>query len=80
MDSFKTNFNTYPTILGPIEQSVASLIANPGAASSIPARFHGFVEINHEIFSMITLLLHYFKKGCLSVISESLCMKFWLTA
>ena len=27
--------------------TVASLIADPGVASSIPARFHTFVEINH---------------------------------
>ena len=34
----------------------ASLIADPGAASSIPARSHTFVEIDYEIISMVILL------------------------
>ena len=44
----------------------ASLIADPGVASSIPARFHTFVEIDHGIISMVTLLpsAESFKKGC----------------
>ena len=42
---------------GRVAQSVtclatdASLIADPGVASSIPARSHTFVEIDHELFS-----------------------------
>ena len=35
----------------------ACLTADPGVASSIPARYHTFVEIDHEIISMIILLL-----------------------
>ena len=31
-------------------QSVASLTADPGIASSIPAQFNTFVEIDYEIF------------------------------
>ena len=57
---------------GCIAQSVtclatdASLTADPGVASSIPARFHTFVEIDREIISMVILLpsADSFKKGC----------------
>ena len=60
--------------LGPgrVAQSVAclatdtSLTADPGVASSIPARSHTFVEIDHEIISTVILLpsAESFKKGC----------------
>ena len=58
--------------LGRVAQSVtclatdASLTADPGVASSIPARSHTFVEIDHEINSMVILLpsAESFKKGC----------------
>ena len=33
-----------------------SLTADPGVASSISARSHTFVEIDHEIISMVILL------------------------
>ena len=44
----------------------ASLTADPGVASSIPARSHIFVEIDHEIISTVILLpsAESFKKGC----------------
>ena len=44
----------------------ASLIADPGFASLIPARSHTFVEIDHEIISMVILLpsAESFKKDC----------------
>ena len=44
----------------------ASLTADPGVASSIPARSHTLVEIDHEIISMVILLpsAESFKKGC----------------
>ena len=44
----------------------ASLTADPGVASSIPARSHTFMEINHEIISTVILLpsAESFKKGC----------------
>ena len=35
----------------------ACLTADPGVASSIPARYHTFVEIDHEIISTVILLL-----------------------
>ena len=34
-----------------VKQSVARLTADPGLASSIPARSHTFMEIDHEIIS-----------------------------
>ena len=58
-------------IPGRLAQSVtcletdASLTADPGVASSIPARSHTFVEIDHEIISTVILLpsAESFKKG-----------------
>ena len=47
---------------GRVAQSVtclatdAKLTADPGVASSIPARSHTFVEIEHEIISTVILL------------------------
>ena len=57
---------------GRVAQSVtclatdACLAAIPGVASSIPARSHTFVEIDHEIISTVILLISAdsFKKGC----------------
>ena len=53
---------TNATVPGRVAQSVtclatdACLTANPGVASSIPARYHTFVEIDHEIISTVILL------------------------
>ena len=45
-----------------------SLTADPGVASSIPARSHTFVESDHEIISTVTPppppSVESFKKGC----------------
>ena len=43
-----------------------SLTADPGLASSIPAMSHTFMEIDHEIISMVIMLCsaESFKKGC----------------
>ena len=57
---------------GRVAQSVtclvtdAKLTADPGVASSIPARCHTFVEIDHEIISTVILLssAESFMKGC----------------
>ena len=57
---------------GRVAQSVtclatdACLTADPGVASSIPVRSHTFVEIDHEMISMVILLpsADSFKKGC----------------
>ena len=49
-------------IPGRVAQSVTCLVtdtkltAGPGVASSIPARSHTFVEIDHEIISTVILL------------------------
>ena len=66
---FKNIINPLP---GRVAQSVtclatdASLTADPGVASSILARSHTFVEIDHEIISAVILLPSAvsFKKGC----------------
>ena len=57
---------------GSVAQSVTCLAtdgcltADPGVTSSIPARYHTFVEIDHEIISTVILLpsADLFKKGC----------------
>ena len=36
---------------------VGSLIADPGVVSLIPVRSHRLTKIDHEIFSMVILLL-----------------------
>ena len=65
-------FNSLPVGPGRVAQSVtclatdACLTADPGVASSIPVRYHTFVEIDHEIISTVILLpsTDLFKKGC----------------
>ena len=57
---------------GRVAQSVmclvtdACLTADPGTSSSIPARFHTFVEIDHVIIFPVILLpsADSFKEGC----------------
>ena len=57
---------------GRVAQSVtclvtdAKLTADPGVASSIPARSHTFMEIDHEIISTVILLpsAEAFMNGC----------------
>ena len=41
---------------GRVAQSVKCLTADPGVGSSILARSHTFVEIDHEIIYMVILL------------------------
>ena len=65
-------FNLYKQCTGCVAQSItclatdASLTADPGVASSIPARSHMLVEIDLEIISAVILLpsTESFKKGC----------------
>ena len=69
---YTPNIVTPPIIPGRVAQSVtclatdASLTADPGVASLIPARSHTFVEIDLEIISTVILLpsAESFKKGC----------------
>ena len=68
---------------GRVAQSVtcldtdACLTAIPGVASSILVWSHTFVEIDHEIISMVILLpsADSFKKGCCKLQAD-----YWLTA
>ena len=66
-------------IPGRVAQSVtclatdACLTADPGVPSSIPARYHTFVEIDHEIISTVILLP---SADLLSVTSESMCTNY----
>ena len=68
--------------VGKVSGTNASLTADPGMASSILARSHTFMKIDHEIIYMVILLpsAESFKKGCFSVTSESMYTKYWLTA
>ena len=69
-------------MLGRVAQSVtclatdACLTAYPGVVSSIPARSHTFVEIDHEIISSVILLpsADSFKKGCCQL-QEKVCAR-----
>ena len=69
---FRFEEQTIILLLGRIAQSVtclttdASLTADPGDESLIPARSHTFLEINHEIISTVILLpsAESFKKDC----------------
>ena len=65
--------------LGCIAQLVASLSADPGVGFLIPVQSQAFVEINHEVISTVNLLLLLIEEGLLSVTSESMCTKYWLT-
>ena len=50
----------------------ASLTADPGVANLIPARSHTFVEIGHEIISMVILLpsAESFMKDCCQLLAK----------
>ena len=72
----ETNYSVTMYIHGNILDCVAqwvtclatdvNLTADPGVTSSILARSHTFVEIDHEIISMVILLpsAELFMKGC----------------
>ena len=72
-------FSSPEQLLGPVVQSVASQTAEPGVMSSIPLRPHTFVEIDHEIISMVILHL-LIQEGLLSVTSKGMCVEYWLIA
>ena len=52
--------------VGNVSGNRCEMTADPGVASSISARSHTFVEIDHEIISTVILLpsAEAFKKGC----------------
>ena len=64
-DRYEVNHNFMPQSVTCLATD-ACLTAIPGVASSIPARSHTFVEIDHEIISTVILLpsADSFKKGC----------------
>ena len=51
-------FMPYDLYRAPIAQSEARPTADLGVTSSIPTRYHTFVEIYHEIISTVILVLH----------------------
>ena len=65
---------------GPVKQSIARPIADSGVVSLVLVRSHTFVTIDYEIFSAVILHLPLIQEGLLSVIRESMCTKYWLTA
>ena len=65
---------------GPVVQSVACPTTDQGVASLMPARSHTFMEVDHEITYLVILLPSADSIGLLSVTSESMCTKYWLTA
>ena len=64
---------------GHLAQSVASLIVDPGVMSLILAPSPTFMENDSDIFSKV-ILISPIQEGLVSVTSESMCMKNWLTA
>ena len=60
----------------------AKLTADPGVASSIPARSNTFVEIDHEIISTVILLpsAKSFMKGCFVSYKRKYVHDYWLIA
>ena len=65
---------------GPVVLSVVSPTADPGVTSLIPAWSHTLVEVDHEIISAVILLFSLIQEGLLSVTSENMYTKYWLTA
>ena len=57
---------------GPVAQSVASLTADPGVPSSVPAQSYTFVEIDNEIISTIVLFLLLLRKYVHKVLDNRL--------
>ena len=55
-------------------------MADSGVGSLIPVRSYTLVEIDHEIFSTIILLIPLVQEGLVSVTSESMWKEYWLTA
>ena len=56
--------------MGPLMQSVMHLTADPGVVSLIPVLSHTFMEIDHEIISMVIHLLLLIQE---ELLSEKVC-------
>ena len=63
---------------GHIALSVAMPTADPEGACLILTWSHTLVEIGHEIISAVIFLL-LIQEGLLSITSEIICTKYWLT-
>ena len=61
---------------GLVVQPVLTPIADPGVVSLIVAWSHTFVEVDHEIFSMV-ILLPLIQEGLVSVTRGSMCTEYW---
>ena len=57
MASTKFRENKTLTTLGPVALSVKSLTADPGIASLIPTHSYTSMETDHEIISVVILIL-----------------------
>ena len=73
--AYKGGFCTCKYLQGPVAQSVASVIADPGVTSLMLARLHTFMETDHEIFSTVIFLLPLIQE----VYALSICTECWLT-
>ena len=67
------------TIMGQLVQLVTCLTADPGVASSIPARSHTFMEFDHEI-SSTAILLPSADSRRVDISYKRTCTKYWLIA
>ena len=61
-------------------RTVGSETEDPGVVSSITARSLTFLEVDHEKILTVIFILPLIQEGLLSVTSESMCTKYWLTA
>ena len=61
--------NSIPGLVG---QSVARTTADPVVMSLIPACFHTFMEIDHEMFLRLFSIFLLIQEGLLSVTSKSI--------
>ena len=73
-------FDTVSCQLGSVLLSVANLIADLGVEFDPGHWPHAFVEIDHEIFSSVILILLLIQEGLLSNTSKSTCSEYGLTA
>ena len=64
----------------PIVQSIVSLTADPGVTSRSRPCLILLWRLIMKIISTVILLLPLIQEGLLSVTSESMCTRYWLTA
>ena len=71
---------SHSSLTGPCSAVGSNPLADSKVTSLIQAQSHTFVKIENEIISLVILLLLLIQEGLLSVASESMCTKYWLTA